>query len=162
MRHLAFRLPSSSNLEEMIETAVATDQTAEALADAILADEPHFILHIYYESAGSDAALLEARHSGFPLGGPYSARRDRAHTPVDDLHLHIFARNNEIAAINRDGTGHDGSSGIRLPARAADGIRRLFPEIHVPASNIIESAPAEFQKLINDSIERLLLEEGGA
>jgi hypothetical protein len=149
----------------MIAKSLASHETVEALADAILADDPpgiSYMVHIYYdETATLGAPLLEARYSGVPLGGKYSARRDPAHSSAGDVHLHIFARNNEIAAINRDGSAHDGSSGFPLPSRAADGIRRHYPDFHVPADNIIESVPPALQALLNASIEHLLLEEGG-
>lgn len=83
--------------------------------------------------------LRKAMHRGRPLGGKYSAQRHQAHTAEGKTHLHVYARNNQLFAINVDGSAHDTSHGIRIPNKVADAIRRKFPEFRVPADNLIKS-----------------------
>jgi hypothetical protein len=56
-------------------------------------------------------------------------------------HLHAYARpmggGSELYAVNIDGTGHDGSSGIEIPKSHADYFRNRLA-FNIPQSNIIE------------------------
>jgi len=85
-----------------------------------------------------EGALEEARHRGVPLGGKYSARLDPPHTPSDQRHIHIYARGNELCAINLDGSTRHGRSGQRIPSKAADAIRAWRPEWRLPPGNVLE------------------------
>jgi hypothetical protein len=55
--------------------------------------------------------------------------------------MHVFGKpngkGNEIVAINRDGTGHDGFSKSPVPTRVADLARAMG--YAVPLSNLLES-----------------------
>jgi hypothetical protein len=150
MRHVAFRVPGSD-----LETVV------DRIVEALIADTPglEYVIHFYFQP---DELLLEAQYRGLPIGGRYSARKDSAHSPSGQVHLHLFAKNNQLAAINIDGTSHDGSNGFPLPTRAADGIRKHFPQFRIPPNNVIEDAPTDIQSLVTDPLNRLLVEEGGA
>lgn len=90
--------------------------------------------------AKSKQLLLEAKHRGQPLGGQYSARLDKAHSSTGQDHLHIYAKNNQLFAINKDGTAHDRSHGAQIPNRVAAAIRAEFPDFRLPTSGIIEAA----------------------
>jgi hypothetical protein len=91
---------------------------------------------------GTDAqALFEARHKGTPLVGQYSAQLHKAHISSGQDHLHVFAKQNQLFALNKDGTAHDRSHGAQIPNRVADAIRAQYPEFMLPPNRIIESAP---------------------
>lgn len=72
----------------------------------------------------------------------YSYRLDRCnytqYNPNKD-HLHFYKKGSELFALNRDGTGHDGSHGVRIPNVVVDYISTEFPDFTLPKGNIIES-----------------------
>lgn len=86
-----------------------------------------------------DRPLQEARHKGKPLVGPYSARFERAHASYVQDHLHVFHRNNEIFAINKDGTAHDQSHQTHIPNKVASAIQKQYRQINLPDDGLIES-----------------------
>ena len=106
----------------------------------------HFIFEVgsreqtVFKKLHEEDVLFEGRHRGVPLGGQYSASLHRAHIPGGQNHLHIFAKQNQLAALNKDGTAHDASHGIRLPNRVVAGILSNFPEFTIPPDGFIESA----------------------
>lgn len=100
-----------------------------------------FTIFIYKETPeGLFALLSEAKHRGIPLGGPYSVQKHSPHTPKNDYHLHLYHKNNQILAINKDGTAHDSSHGCIIPRVAADALRKMFPDYTFPENNLVESA----------------------
>jgi hypothetical protein len=56
-------------------------------------------------------------------------------------HLHIYCRNNQIFALNKDGTAHDKSHGVTIPNKVAKALKTIFPNFNIPDNNLIESAP---------------------
>jgi hypothetical protein len=100
-----------------------------------------FTVHFVFDAGSSEAALFEARHRGTPLGGQYSALLHKPHIPGGKTHLHVYAKQNQLFAINQDGTAHDRSHGARIPNRVADAIRKQYPQFALPVSTIIEAAP---------------------
>ena len=106
----------------------------------------HILLHLGSLDAATrgeigDKRLDEAQHRGVPLGGKYSAQLHSAHTPPrGQQHLHVYAKNNQLFALNMDGTAHDQSHQTQIPRKVADAIRQQFPTFVVPPSNFIESA----------------------
>jgi hypothetical protein len=92
-------------------------------------------------STQSSRMLNEAKTKGLPVGGPYSIQFHSAHSPVGMSHLHAYERNNQLFALNLDGTAHDKSHGTRIPNRVASAISHYFPDFQLPQDNIIESAP---------------------
>jgi len=97
-----------------------------------------YTIHFYVEKAEGGQFLLEAKHKGIPLKGPYSAQPHPAHSPAGQKHIHVFKKNNELFALNVDGTAHDQSHGIRIPNKVADRIAKDFPDFKLPPGNIIE------------------------
>lgn len=70
-----------------------------------------------------------------------SYREDKANKNTKTLkHAHVYARQNgsgmELYSVNIDGRGHDGSSGIPVPATHADYFRSLG--YRIPPTNILE------------------------
>lgn len=112
-----------------------------------------YSVHILHDS-DEPGNLQEARLKGVPLGGTYSAQLHRPHASGGQVHLHIYARNNQLFSINIDGTAHDRSHGARIPSRVAKAIADTFPNFRLPPNRLIESAPAE---IIDRCHEQLLL-----
>lgn len=97
-----------------------------------------YTIYLYLSSTREKDSIEEARHRGEPLGGPYSVRRDPPHSG-GQYHLHIYNKNKQLFAINKDGTAHDQSHGCRIPNKVANALRKKFPDYHIPNNNFIES-----------------------
>ena len=98
-----------------------------------------FTVDIYCDEVDAVIALDEAQRRGIPLGGPYSGLYHTAHTSPGEDHIHVFMKNNQIFALNKSGTAHDQSHGIRIPNRVVKGIKITFPWIRLPKDNLIEN-----------------------
>jgi len=105
--------------------------------------------------------LTEAQYRGKPLGGPYSALEHKP--PYGKNHIHVYLRNNEIFALNSDGTAHDGYHGIPIPKRVANAIPTFFPSYQLPPKNLIENFDIPIAPKEIDTFFRriLLLENNG-
>ena len=114
--------------------------------DTITIMVEEYIVHIYY-NPGSSERLDEAKHKGISLGGKYSAQLHGAHTTPGQEHIHIYARENKIFALNKDGTAHNNSHGVRIPNKVASGIEKEFPDFTIPPNKFIESANQVVQVL---------------
>ena len=99
-----------------------------------------YVVRVYCSDLDSVVLLLEAQHRGIPLGGPNSAQYHRAHTNPGQNHIHVYCKNNQLFALNADGTAHDQSHGVRIPSKVARGIAQRFPDIQLPPDNLIECA----------------------
>ena len=99
-----------------------------------------YTIYLYPSSIREKDRIEEARHRGEPLIGKYSVRRDSPHSDSGQYHLHVYNRNNQLFAINRDGTAHDQSHGCRIPNKVAKVLRIKFPDYRIPSNNFIESA----------------------
>lgn len=91
------------------------------------------------EGAGRSAA------SWRPARRTFSGVYHKAHIPDGQDHIHVHQRNNQLFALNVDGTAHDNSHGTRIPNRIADGLRRHFPDVTLPPNNFIESVDNNVQ-----------------
>ncbi len=93
--------------------------------------------------------LNEAKHRGTPLTGPYSYVHNTARHYKAQNHIHIYKRGNEICAINRDGTGHDGSHGFKMPNKVVKALKVEFPNWLIPDNGVIECTDgSEFRMLL--------------
>lgn len=108
-------------------------------------------VHILFEPAKS-GVLEEAKQRGLPLGGKYSAQLHKAHSSAGKEHLHVYEKNNQLFAMNDDGTAHDDSHKTPIPNRVADAITQKFPHFTLPKDNFIESAPEEIMCLFREQI----------
>ena len=90
-----------------------------------------------------EQVLFEARHVGRPLVGQYSAVLHKAHGTAGQDHLHVFARRNQLFALNVDGTAHDASHGAVIPRRVAQAIQAKFPQFQIPPDGVIEAVDHE-------------------
>lgn len=98
------------------------------------------IVYILFKTEES-MTLNEAKNRGLPVGGQYSIQFHGSHSPVGMNHLHAYERNNQLFALNIDGTAHDRSHGVRIPNKLAKAITHYFPNFKIPQDNMIESAP---------------------
>jgi hypothetical protein len=64
----------------------------------------------------------------------------RAHIPDGQDHLHFFLRQQELYALNRDGTAHDTSHGAQLHRWAMDAIKQNYDGFRIPPKGLIESS----------------------
>lgn len=101
-------------------------------------DIDEYQVFIFCDDASDRKMLTEAKQRGVPIGGIYSAIEHPPRVTPGLKHLHIYARNNEIAAINISGTGHDGWTGVRLPNKVVNGIQQHFPAYRIPPGGILE------------------------
>ena len=110
-----------------------------------------YLVHILFESS-IPGALTEAKHKGTPLDGQYSAQLHGVHTPAGQQHIHVYAKNNQLFALNKDGTAHDASHQTRIPNKVAKAIQSKFPDFTLPPNNFIESAPATVLEAVRSQL----------
>jgi hypothetical protein len=102
--------------------------------------------------AKEDATLQEGRHRGLPIGGQYTANLHSAHTSPGMKHIHVYAGNNQIFAMNSDGTAHDQSHGAKIPSKVAKAISQRFPDFKLPPNNVVEGAPSSIMDLFRSEL----------
>jgi hypothetical protein len=93
---------------------------------------------IFYHNEDT-AFVNEAKTRGNHLIGNYSYLKHPPHTSPGDYHLHVYDGNNEIFAINKNGTAHDGYHGVRIPNKVHNALKQKFTNWTFPADKIIES-----------------------
>ena len=98
-----------------------------------------YTVEIFYNEENTITQIDEAKHRGIHIGGPYSAKYHKAHTNPGKDHLLFYNRQNKLFAMNVDGTGHDGSSGTKIPNRIVKGVKQTFPNVKIPDDNIVEN-----------------------
>lgn len=98
------------------------------------------VAHLYATSPGIRQRIDEAKQRGQPLTGVYTYRKDKP-PPKGQYHLHIFEKNNELFAINWNGTAHDKNHNKVIPLTVYDALREKFPTLVLPDRNsrVIES-----------------------
>ena len=109
---------------------------------------------IYFDSSGH-GPILEMlcrpipgiKKYGYRIDIPYGEQR-----PGNQKHMHIYVKQNELFAINADGTAHDGYHNVKIP----DDIVPFMQSkgIAVPPNNIIECLTTNRQ-------QSMLLESDG-
>jgi len=115
-------------------------------------DIDEYTVHVLFDSQEQNQ-LTEAKHKGTPLGGQYSAQLHNPHSSTGQKHLPVYAKNNQLFSLNKDGSAHDQSHKNRIPNKVAKSILAKFPDFKLPKDNFIESAPY----LITMSVESQLL-----
>jgi hypothetical protein len=97
--------------------------------------------------------LLNEDKSRVDLGQNKSIIFHRAHTEVNQDHLHFLVKGDKIAAVNRDGTAHDSSHGVRLQKWALNGAAQHYPEFRMPKDGLIERLMVEAgAQMLNEEI----------
>jgi hypothetical protein len=123
------------------------------------------ILKEYLADLGKNERLLEQvqlfEHETYKSipGTKSSYRQDTRNVTTNTLkHSHVYAKSNgggnELYAVNTDGSGHDGSSGVEISSKHADYFRSLGYKIN--PNNILESIDLD---KINNSIYSLIIIE---
>ena len=85
---------------------------------------------------------------GYRIDIPFGEQR-----PGNQKHMHIYVKQNEVFAINVDGTAHDGYHNVKIPDEIAPFIQSKG--ITLPPNNIIECLTSERQKsLLQESHSR--------
>lgn len=97
-----------------------------------------YVIIVIYHDKDSEL-LLEAKMKGEALIGSYSYIKNKPHTPDGDYHLHVYDGNNEIFAINKGGSSHDGYHGVRIPNKVYQALTKKFDKWIFPPSQIIET-----------------------
>lgn len=108
-------------------------------------------VHMLFEGV-ADSVLTEAKHKGLPIGGKYSAQLHSAHSAVGQQHVHVYAKNNQLFALNKDGSAHDASRKIQIPNKVAKAIQGKFPWFTLPPDNLIETAPDSVSAAIRSQL----------
>lgn len=80
----------------------------------------------------------EAISKGLPLIGNFSYLKHPPHGYKGDYHIHVYDGNNEIFAINKNGTAHDGYHGVRIPNKVFAALSARFGDWKFPLNQIIE------------------------
>ena len=115
---------------------------------------------IIFYHADDSIFVNEAKSRGNYLIGNYSYLKHPPHTIPGDYHLHVYDGNNQIFAINKNGTAHDGYHGVRIPNKVYFTLKSKFPNWNFPADKVIESFNyTYFFKTISDLNYREILNE---
>lgn len=146
---LPFTLGNKSNTMKTFKQFMNEQNAAEFEWFSFSVDK--YVVHILFLPSES-GVLEEAKHCGTPLGGQYSAQLHKAHTSDGQCHLHVYAKNNQLFALNVDGSAHDQSHGARIPNKVASAITRQFPQFTLPNDNLIESAPADVLQIVHNQL----------
>lgn len=75
------------------------------------------IYHVIFCSDEIDDSVFHSLNEGkkIDIGSGYYCHKHAAHSVVGKKHVELYYKNNKLCAVNYDGTGHDGSSGMRIP-----------------------------------------------
>lgn len=114
-------------------------------------DVENYSIHILFLPSNG-GPLLEGKSKSVSLGGQYSAQIHKAHSPVGQEHIHVYAKNNQLFAMNVDGSAHDRSHGTKIPNKVAQAIGQKFPKIKLPSNNLIENASNEIMSLFSEQL----------
>jgi hypothetical protein len=93
-------------------------------------------VHVYSGASFPKQILTEAKQN---LTGIYFYDKHQPHANTGQYHMHVYLRNNEIFAINWDGSAHDQSHHRVIPRKVFQALQAKFPGLALPADRIIES-----------------------
>jgi len=131
-------------VKERLEMMLMSGQQIRSVT---ILDNEHFI-HIYFITDGHEELfslrsrlLHESRTVNLGRGYSSEFHRNNYQQNPDAMrdHIHLYFKNNELCAINRDGSGHDGSRGYILPKYAAQAIQNRYPDFNIPNNRVLES-----------------------
>ena len=106
--------------------------------------------------------LLNEAKPYIELGKGRAILHHKAHILNTQDHLHFRVKGTNIAAINKDGSAHDKSHGIKLQKWATDGARKHYPDFNIPTDGLIESIFSDNSSLLIEAqdCDHVLLSQG--
>ncbi len=120
----------------------------DIFSDPAAPGETHLKLHqrmVIYHFEESDVVaqaivrlLLNEEKPSVDLGKGRSILFHTAHVPTGEEHLHFRVKGKNIAAINKSGTAHDKSHGVKLQRWALDGMEQHYPDFKRPVDGVVE------------------------
>ena len=112
---------------------------------------------------GPGQLLKEAGGNWKNMTGPYRYRVDGPHdATTGQRHIHVYKKNNQLFALNWDGSGHDNSKGTEIPKKVHDYLGNAHPDLSLPKNRIIESIHTGGQILKFSEYVRLRLSDESA
>ena len=111
----------------------------QSIESSSILEDVHFD-SIYFDISDTNACpMLEMvcqpipgfKKFGYRIDIPYGEQR-----PGNQKHMHIYKNNEEIFAINADGTAHDGYHKVKIPEKIVPFL--ISKGITIPPDNIIE------------------------
>lgn len=114
-----------------------------------------YLVNIYCDE-DNKIAIKNLNESQWITKGAYKIRLDKSRGQGQN-HIHLYLRRGgELASMNYDGSGHDGSHNFPLPNKVRDVLRKI-PGIVIPQNGIIESSLSSISvHEIDDEIKRRL------
>ena len=131
-----------------------TDHPSQLTHIVLQVDEA--VLHVFSTEPIPAALLEEAKR---PLTGVYLYDKHTPHTTPGQYHLHVYLKQNEIFAINWDGSAHDQSHQKVIPGRVFNALKAKFPNLILPPNRIIESIALDPSLLTPKQAARLGTDE---
>jgi len=111
----------------------------------------------------SERLLIEAHGNWKNIRGPYRYRIDGPHeSSTGQRHIHVYKKNNELFALNWDGSGHDNSRGTEIPKKVYDHLSSNHQDLKLPDNRIIESISLRRPLLKFSEFIRLRLSDDNA
>ena len=113
----------------------------EAKHESFTLKVDEYTVYFHCETKSSEyRELFEGKQRGdVSLGSLYSANHHQAHVKDSQEHIHLYVKQTELLAMNKDGSGKDGSSGRVLPSKVAKAIKKKFPDFTIPPNRVLES-----------------------
>jgi len=108
-------------------------------AIAIKLGNAAFIFHGITVEDNARILLLEKYAEKHQLPKGYGLRRDIAHIPDCQDHIHIDRKGRMLGAFNLDGSSHDNSN-FRIPRIVADYVTQYFPNFNIPDGRFVEAS----------------------
>jgi len=140
--------PKELNEIEEHSRKLARDRTSDDMSRISCVTDcriGEYTVHLYSNGHGLPA-LMEGLTTNISKG--YSIRKDPPHGGQGQTHFHVIRRDNELMAVNMDGTGHDGSSGYTLPGVVANWLQKNVDGINIRQDRVIEMITARLDGLL--------------
>jgi hypothetical protein len=114
------------------------------LAD-ILRGPDYFYVIFYYDQIDAEADALARQYlveggKTHNLGQGRMIRFDKAHVPppAGQDHFHAYLKGKSLFSLNKDGSAHDGSHGIKMEKAYTEYVKAERPDWKLPPNHIIE------------------------
>jgi len=114
---------------------MTTNRSMSTALKHIVVQVDNAIVHVYTIPPASKQLLAEFKQH---LTGAYFYDKHQLHAPTGQYHLHVYLKNNEIFAINWDGSAHDQSHQTVIPGKVFKALKAKFPDMVLPINRIIE------------------------